>query len=533
MDDINKCEEHSVEKNVYCLNCKSLQCPICLTGPSCKLDHKKVEVTEAAKELQEIHERDLSEITKLFTQIVHMEKKLEGTSQKLDELNKPKYSETFNALKDIQRRIENIYAAKGNLPNEVNGCQKLVSELKNSLVAQLTAANGKVQEIKKLVEDKQYLEILKTPQIQMLDPTEVYKCFLNLQTNAKQFFQSLETFNESFTFYEGMPIKYAEEYGRSIAPVEENLKESVEREIMENNSEKKSSATRMSELIDEKLKGIMDKEQEVWTKRLNELEEKLKKMQDAAEISEHKGSYEEISPIVIEKSHKPVKAEASGLKLHFASYLNLGDIKALFRNLPEEGSVYILGVKNGIQSTELAGLLYELEELRDNIEGVTLQYLYFSDCLPFKYMFQNIPGLKSLELLSCPFTTAQLETIVQRVVENGHQLEKLSVENALLGESPEGLIKAINKTDIKELKLANPKMKIAKFVETLKQLLTDRVELLDLGVFKADPKTVEMLKEWQERRKVFYVDDQTTMITRNTYKYQPQFIIMLHTEQRM
>jgi len=546
--DLEKCDIHkAIPKSIYCMDCKCFQCPNCLTSPTCKTDHKKTKITEIAREIQKSREDDIAEITHLFTEIVHMEKKLDSTTKKLEEMKDSKYRDILNALKIIYDRIEAIYKLQNTLPNDAQICKNVVTNLKMTLVSQLTEANIRVQQSQKLLEEKKYVEYMKiaAPAIPLSDHTEAYKNFYTLQQNVKYFFNSLNSFSQAFIISnsENQFEKIQQKHAEKLEIPKEELRKSVQQELLEESppqvNEKSNKKTdvndaseipayeitgqdsaKVDEIIAEKMQNIFEKNQGKLTDRLNDLEEKIKQIKETTE--QQNISKSEIQALLEsnKKSERvePIKQD-EGLKLNFASFLNLSELKSYMHDLPENGDVYIVGIKNGIQATELAGLLWELGEMRYNIEKLSLHHLYLSDLLPFKYTFEHINSLKCLELLSCPFSTSQLENIVKKINESKHQLESLSIENALLGEDPAELIKEINQTNIRHLKITNPKMKVGKFIETLKNNLSDKIEIIDLGIFKSDPRTLELIKEWSKTKKIIYTDDQSTLVTRNTYKY--------------
>lgn len=217
---------------------------------------------------------------------------------------------------------------------------------------------------------------------------------------------------------------------------------------------------------------------------------------------------------------EPMKIQSGDIDLRFASFLNLDSTKEILQNVSSGGIVYIVGVKNGFGPQELSSLLYELRsDFSESIRSITVEHMYMKELQFFDLLFKYFKKLKNLELKSCPFTTAQIKEMCEYACNYKHGLERLAVENALISDQPEELAAAINKTGIKQLKFANPKMKMKRFIEALKNNLSDAIQEVDFGYFKSDPEINAMLSEWKLKKKIDYFDDKTHKHMRATYKY--------------
>ncbi len=392
---------------------------------------------------------------RLLSEAVSMEQQLESFRQKLDDLAAPKLSGVFEALQAVRERIDSIFSLKDRLPDELRRSQEVVSSFKTRLVECMARAKVDAEKGKADIEAGKYEESLGEPEDVVVPP--------ELGTEAQKACIEVQT--------------NVRELFQSLGSLQRSFH----------------------------LGTISEEEKRVPTEDIS------------------RSSRTQSCPSQNESPHDGNTA-GEGLNMHFLPLLYLADLRPLFKDLPNTGTVYVLGVKGGFQSAEFASLMYDLGECAKKadrqIAGITLDHMYFPDpALPFKSLFQSVPSLRTLRLVSCPFTTSQLQSIVARLAEAGHPLERLDVENALMGESPAELVQTINMTGIRALRLANPRMKMGKFVETVRELISDQVEVVDFGVFKADPRTREMLREWQKSRRVTFVDDQTSQITRYTYKY--------------
>jgi len=203
-----------------------------------------------------------------------------------------------------------------------------------------------------------------------------------------------------------------------------------------------------------------------------------------------------------------------GIELIFASFLNLKSVASMM-NLPKNEinslqKICVFGMKAGFGSNEIISFIHELnEDFRNQLESVTLDHLYFKDLSAFGYLFQQVPFLKSINLISCPFTGPNILTFLKSLVENAKCVRKLTIENPAIGnEWINKVIQGIAKTIITDLRLIIPKNSAAEYMKAIIENKCEQLKTVDFGQIKGDHKTVTAIKELSSYKKVIYKFDE-------------------------
>ncbi|MBM3302972.1 MAG: hypothetical protein FJY85_23875, partial [Deltaproteobacteria bacterium] len=271
--------------------------------------------------------------------------------------------------------------------------------------------------------------------------------------------------------------QYKEEQKTKLVELLNDFNERIHRDIEAAVSDKLRSAKEAEHADEaktvEKLKKLMAEQTALWDNKITNLEGELQQViqykydsAQAVENSRRHGS----SDVPPQPQAQP--PPAVGLQLHFASFLNLSNVKDIFESAPANCKAYIVGVKNSFGAVELASLIHELKgAVCSSIETVTLDHMYFKDLSPFTHLLQNAGNLRTLELCSCPFTSSQVQYILGKIAEHGRGIRRLAIENAMLGDQADALAQALNKTNIREVRIVNPKGNMAKYIATFKEAI--------------------------------------------------------------
>eukprot|EP00829_Urostomides_striatus_P016647 TRINITY_DN5539_c0_g2_i1.p1 TRINITY_DN5539_c0_g2~~TRINITY_DN5539_c0_g2_i1.p1 ORF type:complete len:357 (-),score=106.57 TRINITY_DN5539_c0_g2_i1:10-1080(-) len=309
-----------------------------------------------------------------------------------------------------------------------------------------------------------------------------------------------------------------------------DIQQKIQLEVSKVSAPKQAEIPNVEELAVEKVKELMANKQDFLEQRLTDIENRIKsqsyiKPQDSLdEIIEKAGKRGSDEPEP--EPQPPQEPKGDGLDIRFAAFLNIGSVAELLKEIGNQGTVYIVGIKSGFGASELAGLIHEIKgETSEKIKTVTLDHMYFKDLKPFELLLQHSPEIKSLQLLSCPFSSEQVREIFEKIAGLNHKIEKFSIENALISDQAEELALAINKTKIKKLKLTSPKMKLSRLVEIFKNTLSESIEDVDFGVIRPDKQTTELLSEWKKKKKIAYNNAESVEVMRKTYSYQ-QFCLL-------
>src|SRR5690242_3677640 len=99
----SQCSLHKQPKSLYCVDCKTAQCPKCTASESkpryCRPDHKKITVADFVNENLRYAKDKVMRITEQVSELTLLEHTTDKCIDKLGKLQTDGYVDLFNALR--------------------------------------------------------------------------------------------------------------------------------------------------------------------------------------------------------------------------------------------------------------------------------------------------------------------------------------------------------------------------------------------------------------------------------------------------